>query len=315
MKPTHKPIGATGLTARQMALTIAICLLFLLLEQALVGLTVMHWLCVVAFAGLFLPHPTTRRLAIAMLPFLAFAVSYDWMRLYPNYLVNPIDTRGLYDTERRLFGIAAGEATITPNEYFAAHHTAGADLLAGFFYLCWVPVPILFGLWLWAKRECKAYVHFSLVFLLVNWVGFCGYYIHPAAPPWFVMLFGFEPILSTPGDPAGLVRFDQLTGIPVFQTIYGGNANIFAAVPSLHAAYMLIATIYAALSRQRWVMTAVFATITVGIWWTAVYTGHHYVIDVLLGILTAIVGTLLFEKVLLRIPAFRRFTEQMAAHI
>ena len=308
-------IGHTGLTARQMVTTVVLCLLFLLLEQVMVGVNAMHLLCVVAFAALFLSHPTTRRLAIALLPFIVFAVTYDWMRLYPNYMVNPIDTRDIHDAELSLFGIIDEGATVTPNEFFNRHHAPAADLLAGFFYLCWVPVPILFGLWLWLKRDCKTYVHFSLVFLFVNWLGFCGYYLHPTAPPWYVMQFGFEPILSTPGNTAGLARFDELVGIPVFTTIYGGNANIFAAVPSLHAAYMLIATVYAAISRQKWTMTAVFAFITVGIWWTAVYSGHHYIIDVLLGILTAFIGILLFEKALMRIPLFHKFIDRFADSI
>ena len=305
----------SGLTARQALTVVALCLVFLVVEHALVGLTAMHVLCVAAFCILFLAHPMTRRLTIALVPFILFAATYDWMRLYPNYKVNPIDIKGIHDAELSLFGFADGASCVTPNEYFDRHHAPAADLLAGFFYLCWVPVPIAFGLWLWWKRQCMAYVHFSVVFLLVNWLGFCGYYIHPAAPPWYVMQFGFEPIFSTPGNTAGLGRFDQLTGLPIFTTIYGGNANIFAAVPSLHAAYMFITTIYAAISRRHWVMTTTFAVITIGIWWTDVYSGHHYVIDLLLGILTAVVGILLFEAVLMRLPAFKRFIGKFADSI
>ena len=51
------------------------------------------------------------------------------------------------------------------------------------------------------------------------------------------------------------------------------------------------------MSRRKWYASCVFAFICVGIWFTAVYTGHHYVIDVLLGIGTAIIGTIVFEVV------------------
>ena len=78
---------------------------------------------------------------------------------------------------------------------------------------------------------------------------------------------------------------------------------------------VFITTIYAAISRRHWVMTTAFAVITIGIWWTAVYSGHHYVIDVLLGILTAVVGILLFEAVLMRLPAFKRFIGKFADSI
>ena len=70
---------------------------------------------------------------------------------------------------------------------------------------------------------------------------------------------------------------------------------------------MLITTIYAVVSHQRKTVVALFAVICLGIWWTAVYTGHHYIIDVLLGIATTIVGILLLERVLLRIPAVSRW--------
>lgn len=99
-------------------------------------------------------------------------------------------------------------------------------------------------------------------------------------------------------------------GYPVFHSIYCHNANVFAAVPSLHAAYMLITTFYAAKSRQHWFTTAAFAIICMGIWWTAVYSGHHYIIDVLLGIMTAIIGILLMEKVV-----FKRFLNRNSQEV
>lgn len=249
----------------------------------------------------------TRKLALALTPWLIFACSYDWMRLLPNYEVNPIDVRGLYDAEKSLFGVGAGAARMIPGEYFAAHHCGVADFMAGLFYLCWVPVPLAFGIYLYLKGDRRSYLRFSLAFLLVNLIGFCGYYIHPAAPPWYAMGYGFEPYIHTPGNVAGLGRFDAMTGLGVFHALYGKNANVFAAVPSLHAAYMLITTIYAVVSHQRKTVVALFAVICLGIWWTAVYTGHHYIIDVLLGIATTIVGILLLEQVLLRIPAVNRW--------
>lgn len=244
----------------------------------------------------------TRKAALALAPWVLFACSYDWMRLCPNYMVNPIDVSGLYNAEKSLFGISTATGVLTPNEYFAIHHCAAADIMAGVFYLCWVPVPLAFALYLYLKGDKRVYLRFSCCWLLVNIMGFIGYYIHPAAPPWYVMNYGMEPVLDTPGNVAGLSRFDTLFGLPVFHSIYGKNSNVFAAVPSLHAAYMLITTFYAMASWQRKWLIWLFFLICVGIWWTAVYSGHHYVIDVLLGILTAVLGILLFECVLLRQP-------------
>ena len=266
------------------------------------------------YAALLVLRPT-RKLALALTPWLVFACFYDWMRLLPNYEVNPIDVRGLYDAEKALFGIGTEAARQIPSEYFAQHHCGIADFMAGLFYLCWVPVPLGFAIYLYLKGDKKSYLRFSLAFLFVNLLGFCGYYIHPAAPPWYAMNYGFEPVLNTPGNVAGLGRFDAMTGLGIFHGLYGKNANVFAAVPSLHAAYMLIATIYAVVSRQRKTTVVLFAFICLGILWTAVYSGHHYIIDVMLGIATTIVGIVLLEKVLLRLPTLQKGLQSYIAHI
>lgn len=300
---------------REALSVLVVSALFLLLTGVFVGIRPEHFLMVGLFLLLFFAGKTTRKLAVALLPFVIFGVSYDWMRVWPNYEVNPIDVRGLYEAEKSLFGIHVDGQTLIPCEYFALHHCSVADFMAGIFYLCWVPVPIAFGLWLYFKGKRDLYLRFSMVFLLVNLIGFAGYYIHPAAPPWYAMNYGFDPILSTPGNVAGLGRFDELLGITVFEGIYGRNANVFAAVPSLHAAYMVVALAYAIMGRCRRWLIAVFAFIMVGIWWTAVYSGHHYLIDVSLGIGCALLGILVFEQGLMRWGAFRRFFGKYTGYI
>lgn len=294
---------------------VGIMSLFLLLTVFLIGLRSEHLFMAALYLTLYFSGLPTRKLAVALLPFVIFAISYDWMRICPNYEVNPIDIAGLYNLEKSLFGVTDGGLQITPCEYFVAHHWAVADIFAGIFYLCWVPVPIAFGLWLYLTKSRSIYLRFSMVFLLVNLIGFAGYYIHPAAPPWYAINYGMEPILNTPGNVAGLGRFDALTGLTIFDSIYGRNANVFAAVPSLHAAYMVVALAYAIIRRCKWYVIALFSVITVGIWCTAVYSCHHYIIDVLLGVLCALLGILVFEKGLMKFRGFRRFFDRYYNYI
>lgn len=289
--------------------------LFLLLTGLFIGLRIEHLLMAAIYLVLFFVGLPTRKLAVALLPFFIFGISYDWMRICPNYQVNPIDVAGLYNAEKSLFGVMDGGVLVTPCEYFAAHHWVIADIFAGIFYLCWVPVPIAFGIWLYLSKSRNIYLRFAMVFLLVNQIGFVGYYIHPAAPPWYAINYGFEPILNTPGNVAGLGRFDALTGLTVFDSIYGRNANVFAAVPSLHAAYMVVALAYAIVHRCKWYVITLFSIIMVGIWGTAVYSCHHYIIDVLLGISCALLGILIFEKGLMKLGGFRRFFDRYYNYI
>ena len=257
----------------------------------------------------------SRKLLVALLPFILFAISYDWMNLLPNYMVNPIHTDEVYDLEKTLFGIRETGALITPNEYFTQHTSATADFLSGLFYLCWVPVPVIFGLYLYFKGECLNYLHFALVFLLVNLLGFALYYIYPAAPPWYVSIYGFEPLTGTPGNVAGLGAFDAMTGLNVFDGLYARNSNVFAAMPSLHSAYPLVAFIYS-LSRRTSIWWKIgLAIVTLGIWFAAVYSSHHYILDVLGGIGVSLLGIFIFEFVLMPIPPFARFIQKYAGYI
>lgn len=292
-----------------------ITIFFLTLTAIFVGLRPEHLFIVSLFLVFFFAGEKSRKLAVAILPFIVFGISYDWMRVYPNYMVNPIDVQSLYEAEKSLFGISVNGNKLIPCEYFAIHHHTIADFFAGLFYLTWVPVPIGFGIWLYLKKDSNLYLHFSLVFLFVNLLGFAGYYIHPAAPPWYAMNYGFEPILHTPGNPAGLARFDQLVGMGIFDSIYSRNSNVFAAIPSLHAAYMVVALFYAVVRRCHWIFISILAILMVGIWCTAVYSCHHYIIDVLLGIFCALLGIFLFEKGLMKIKGFSTFIDQYSAYI
>ncbi len=288
---------------------------FLLLTGIFIGFRPEHIFLAALYIVLFYASSYTRKLSIALLPFTIFAVSYDWMRIVPNYMVNDIDVAGLYNAEISYFGITIDGIKQTLCEYFANHHWSVADFFAGIFYLCWVPVPVLFGVALYIQGRKELALRFAIVFLLVNLIGFAGYYIYPAAPPWYAIQYGFEPILGTPGNVAGLGRFDAMVGMDIFAPMYGRNANVFAAVPSLHSAYMPVAFTYALIGGcKKWVIT-LFSIIMVGIWFTAVYSGHHYVIDVLLGIVCAGAGILLFEQGLMHIPSFRRFIARYTAYV
>ena len=305
-----------SLPSRNEILTVVvIAIIFIAITTVFVGLRPEHLLIVSIFLILFFAGKSTRKLAVGLLPFFIFGISYDWMRVYPNYEVNPIDVRNLYDLEKFLFGIEENGTLLIPCEYFALHHSVIADILAGFFYLCWVPVPIAFGLWLYPKKDRRLYLRFSIVFLLVNLIGFAGYYIHPAAPPWYAINYGFEAILNTPGNTAALGRFDELVGLPIFDSLYSRNSNVFAAIPSLHAAYMVVAFYYALVKKCHPAIITIFAVLMCGIWFTAVYSSHHYIIDVLLGITCALLGILFFEKGLMKIPGFIKFFNRYQHYI
>ena len=110
--------------------------LWLVVTALFIGFRPEHVVLAVLIFALFFVSGVTRRLTIALVPFFIFGISYDWMNIVPNYMVNPVDVEGLYNTEKSLFGIAAGEALrLTPSELFALHNCAAMDFMAGIFFL------------------------------------------------------------------------------------------------------------------------------------------------------------------------------------
>lgn len=307
-------------TMRETLWCVAALGLWLAVTVLFIGFRPEHVFMALLIAVMYFAMPASRRLTVAILPFIIFGISYDWMNLLPNYEVNPVDVAGLYDAEKSLFGITLADgARLTPNEFWASHRCAVMDFMAGVFYLCWVPLPIFYGLWLYFSGRRAPYLHFAIAFLLVNLLGFALYYVHPAASPWYVAMYGdmygMQAVPGTHGEVAGLGAFDAMTGLGIFDALYARNANVFAAMPSLHSAYTFVAFIYAVRSHSALGWKVLLGVVTLGIWFTAVYTSHHYVLDVLGGIGCSLVAVLLFEGVLMRIPAFGRFMKRYIRYI
>lgn len=287
-------------------LTVLLSLVYLAAVQLTIGLRPDHIILLTLFDVGLLAHPASARLMRAMAIFLVFGMIYDGLKLVPNHHVGPVDIEGLYELELQLFGIMDGGTLRTPTEYLASRTSAPLDLVTGLIYLNWIPVPIAFGLYLYAVNK-RRFIHFSFAFLLANILGFLGYYIHPAAPPWYVEEYGFIFRSDITGSAAGFLRFDAMVGVDIFQTIFTRNSNVFAAIPSLHSANPVVVLWYAALQLRHKHRTLYYAAFMVGMWYAAVYSGHHYVIDVILGVAVAVLGILLFELLLLRIPLFQRW--------
>lgn len=270
-----------------------------------VGLRPEHVGLYVALAGLYVAHPETRRFVLAFSAFIIYWIVYDSMRVIPNYMVNPVHVAEPYNLEKALFGLTATDGQrLTLNEYFAQNTHPFLDVLTGLFYLNWVPIPLLFAYWLFRHNK-PLFLRFSYGFLFTNLLGFLIYYLYPAAPPWYIELHGFELHFDTPGNPAGLLKFDAFFGIHLFAGMYSKSANVFAAIPSLHSAYPMLCLLYGWKLQKKWLNIA-FAIFVAGVWFAAVYTRHHYVIDVIAGAVVAVGGYLLFEFLTTKTPLRRR---------
>lgn len=289
----------TPLTLRNILIATGFSVLYLIVSALLIGFKTDQLFLVGLFNVLFYLSGATRRFILGFTVFIVFWILFDWMKAFPNYRYNTVHIESLYQAEKSLFGISTGDGVLTPNEYWRVHSAVFLDILAGIFYLCWIPLPLAFAGYLFYKNK-EAFFRFSLSFLVVNLVGFVIYYCYPAAPPWYVQHYGFVFNPHTPGNTAGLGRFDQYFHVSVFAGLYAKSSNVFAAMPSLHAAYPLTVLFYGIKYRLGRI-NVLFAGIMVGIWFAAVYSSHHYVLDVLAGIICGVVGISLFNYLYLNV--------------
>jgi inositol phosphorylceramide synthase catalytic subunit len=241
----------------------------------------------------------TRKFVLGMSFFTIFWIMYDSLREIPNYTVNDVHIIEPYNLEKSIFGIWHNDQLLTPNEYFRKYSNTFWDVITSIFYLTWVPVPLILALILFFKNKHHL-LEFSACYLFVNLLGFIIYYSYPSAPPWYYASYGTQVNYSIQTSAADLLRFDDLIQFPLFKSIYTKGSNVFAALPSLHSAYPVLAWYYAKKHNIGWFRWVIMVDI-IGIWFGAVYSSHHYMIDVLAGLGIAIMAILIFEKILLKL--------------
>ncbi len=297
---------------RNIYLTVAISVGYLLLSILLVGFKTDQLVLIFIFNALFYISRGTRKFILGFSIFIGYWILFDYMKAFPNYLFNTVHIKDLYDLERKTFGVNYQGAILTPNEYWKINSTPFLDVLTGFFYLMWVPVPLAFATYLFFKNE-EQFVRFSLTFVWVNLLGFVVYYAFPAAPPWYVQEHGFGFVAKTAGNTAGLARFDHYFGITLFHGIYSKGSNVFAAMPSLHSSYPVIVAYYG-LKNHMGKINIFFFTVMLGIWFSAVYTSHHYTLDVLAGLTCALLGIISFN-LLMRYTKLKQLVAKMVTVI
>ncbi len=297
--------GGARTTIRQAVIVSSLSVGYLLLSILLVGFKSDQLVLIGIFNVLFYATAVTRKFVLGFSIFIVYWIIFDYMKAIPNYNYNTVHISDLYNAEKHLFGIHSGNQILTPNEYWRLHSTTFLDIVGGIFYLCWIPVPLAFAAYLFFSNR-KQFLYFSLTFVLVNFLGFIGYYIYPAAPPWYVQFHGFDFQAATRSNPAGLVRFDNYFHVGIFKSIYSKGSNVFAAMPSLHSSYPVIVLYYGLKNRLGFV-NILFIVVMLGIWFTAVYASHHYILDVIAGIICAFCGIRLFNLINKRLKFFDRF--------
>jgi hypothetical protein len=149
---------------------------------------------------------------------------------------------------------------------------------ANLFYLAGhLPVLISIAVWLYWTRPV-GYRWFRNAFLLSALLGLSIYIVLPVAPPRY--LPGFVDTLKASG-----INLDGSAAGPFY--------NPYAAMPSLHVGWALLAGLVVVVSaRARWLRIA-GAALPIVMAFAVLMTANHYLLDILAGCAIAVISLLI----------------------
>lgn len=218
-------------------------------------------------------------------PFFFSGLCYETYRRFVH-LRGDIHVGDLFALEARLFGVTTSGGTRALSDVIAAHTHPVMDLVAGITYFLFMLEVFGVAIYLFFRARPRMF-DLSVSFVLMNFVGWGLWLVYPAAPPWYVDVYGTGPaVLDAPSSAAGLLRVDDLLGVPLAANFYSQSANVFGAMPSLHVAYAtLVAWMVFPLGGKLRALTLAFAA---SMAFSAIYLRHHYILDVIAGALLAV---------------------------
>jgi len=255
--------------------------LLLLVIHLTIGARPEHFVFVAAFGILAWVGPTARRLSALSAPLVVTGLTYDLLRLFKDWR-GQVHVADLYLAERTLFPWFGGGSL---GDLIASQPNVVFDVLCGIVYITYLPEAIGLAALLFFKDK-RAMATLTWSFALISVTGWAMWILWPAAPPWYVDIYGLGPaVMDAPPSAAGAARFDAVFGIDMFQSFYERSWNVFGAMPSLHVGYAVIAALAVWPVEGRWGcwlrrFTVVYAVVmTFG----SVYLRHHYLLDGVFG--------------------------------
>ena len=205
-------------------------------------------------------------------PFVALFLGYEALAgVAPKLGIRP-QVGSMVHIERELF---AGR---DPSEVLQ-RHLGGLHWLViacTVIYFCHFLFPVAVGMALWLVDRTQ-FLRFTTALLAMSFAAFIFFLLLPAAPPRYAHDLGLLPGVHD------LIRGALPSAVsPYFQRL---DADPVAAFPSLHAAYPTLGAL------ALWQVSRRTALLMVpwclAVWFSVVFLGQHYVIDVTGGIILA----------------------------
>lgn len=219
------------------------------------------FLCLFVFASYF---DGGSRFVKTFSPFIISFLSYEAL----NRLINVVP-RNIHVVEPVAADLWMFNAV--PTLVLQQFRTPILDCIGAVSYSMHFIAPTIFAFLLW-RYQPEHYQRYTLAFAVCTYSALLTFLVFPVAPPWY-------------GVKATRVLFqiDHSLGVPMFQTIYDYiGVNPFAAFPSLHSAFPWLIAVSALKVWKKRALPVLVLPIMV--WFSAIYLGEHYVIDIIGGV-------------------------------
>jgi hypothetical protein len=260
----------------------------------------------------------SRRFLIDWAPLILFWIAYDMMRGIADSIRGVIQVEAPYKLEYFLFSNFFGGKI--PSFWFQDFQSwlgntifhRFLDIMVANLYTLHFAIPLVVGWIFWhTTNDRKTFYRYFYTLTVLNAMALVTFMLYPAAPPWYVASYGLVQPAHTAfhGLSAGsLINVDKLFGTHFYATVWDSfNPNHFAAIPSLHGAYPIVTAIFLYQKFHRYAKWLFIYCIAV--WICAVYTNHHYVIDLIIGAFYVAVAYFVTDKILYPF-IFARFLEK-----
>jgi hypothetical protein len=219
-----------------------------------------------------------RSVVLEWIPFALILWAYDLLRGQADGLFFDTHVLPQLRADEFLFGGTAPTVTLQ-NHLWDPFHIHWYDYGAWLVYVSYfVGTYVVAALLWWINRSL--FRRYVVTVSVIAMMGFTTYALFPAAPPWMASQLGaMEPSTRSIG-----VIWSHIP-IAHFNTLFERGtqyANEVAAVPSLHAAYTLLITLFLWKLVPRWgrVLLVLYPWAMA---FALVYTSEHYFVDILLG--------------------------------
>ena len=231
--------------------------------------------------------PWRRHLAFLRdwLPVVLLLLVYNLSRGYADNF-GPPHAVELIEADEAMFGWLTGGQV--PTVWLQQHlYDKGVvhwwEIIVSLVYFSHFVAALAAAVVLWLRSRAQ-WARFMRRWFVLSLAGLITYFAYPAAPPWWAALpeHGslIEPVdrISTNGwDALGLHSAGN-----TLNALQVEAGNPVAAMPSLHTAFALfVVAFFLPVVRRRW--WPVLLAYPLAMTFTLVYSGEHYVIDVLVG--------------------------------